>query len=505
MEELSKNQERRIESPRDIVPVLKNSKDLLTEWEQAQLCAALRKGPGTDPESWGATLKNLVRLRDHQPWVLRSLVSDPIFEKAGNEGWTDGEFNRFSELVKKAFDCDAAFETSGSQEDLEALAAAVHETLVAQGLPDRSEEEVLGDYLTAGRVLRTEGEWTWFQDMYGREVFMVGAFVPDLSPPEMVDSEENRPFEHGHCVRLTTDAYTGIGLPKGSVGYVLQLVSNKSFTDARNYCEVAFIVGYDAEDQSCTDEYLEVTDSELELCDKDHRPPAWFPFEVGGDGFVKKTRKGQFQLRPNPEPYTYEELEDQEILGAGPIEGPSQPSSLIEEAAEGGQLQRMTSFITSAPDDTLSSRIGIETRASDGPEKGKHPVWIRYEPRFGPWVTIALGDQLLATHRFERFGIKEWQIGEVTEIEDSGHLIVGFHPDAPSYYPNEPELDTNINQNEPEPYWSSPFVLLGSSLKRRLPPLGTRDEERTRDLYRRGEHLFNLLPRKEEAGFEETR
>lgn len=343
MEEVSKNQKKRIESPRDIVPVLKKSKDPLTEWEQAQLCAALRKGPRTDPESWGATLKNLVRLRDHQPWVLRSLVSDPIFDK---EDWTDNESSRFSELVKKAFDCDAAFETSRSQEDLEALAAAVHETLVAQGLPNRSEGEVLADYLSAGRVVRTEGKWTWIQDIFGREVFIVSAFVPDLSPPELVRSEENRPFEYGHCVRLTTDDYAGIGLPKGCVGYVLQLVSNKSFTDVRNYCQVIFIIGYDAEDESCTDEYEEVTDSELELCDKDHRPPAWFPFEVGGDGFVKKDQKSQFQLRPNAEPYTYEEMCDQLILGTRPMEGPSQSSSLIEEAAEEGQLQRMTRFIT---------------------------------------------------------------------------------------------------------------------------------------------------------------
>lgn len=346
MEEASKNNKRRIDSPRDIGPVLKKSKDPLTEWEQVQLFEALQKGSGTDPESGDATLKNLVRLLDHEPSVLWSLVSDPIFLNAGKEGWTDDKSSRFGELVKKAFDCGAAFETSRSREDLKALAVAVHKTLVAQGLPNRSEEEVLADYLSAGRVVRTEGNLTWIQDVYGREILIASAFVPNPSPPEMVASEENRPFEHGHCVRLTTDDYTGIGLPKGSVGYVLQLVSNKSFTDVRNYCQVIFIVGYDAEDQSCTDEYLEVTDSELELCDKEHRPPAWFPFEVGRDGFVKKTRKGQFQLRPNAEPYTYEELGDQLIFGTRPMEGPSQRSSLIEEAAEGGQLQRVTRFIT---------------------------------------------------------------------------------------------------------------------------------------------------------------
>ena len=168
--------------------------------------------------------------------------------------------------------------------------------------------------------------------------------------------------------------------------------------------------------------------------------------------------------------------------GTDQSQNSSQPSSSYMKESD----------TSSARDDTLSPRIGIETPTSDGQKKGEHPTWIRYEPRFGPWVTIAVGDQLVATHRFERFGIKEWQIGGVTEIEDSGHLIVGFHPNAPSYYPNEPELYTNINQDEPEPYWSSPFVLLESSLKRRLPPLGTRDEEHTHKLSRTGEHLFNL-------------
>lgn len=168
------------------------------------------------------------------------------------------------------------------------------------------------------------------------------------------------------------------------------------------------------------------------------------------------------------------------------------------EASTDHSAQPSTSYvreadIPSASDDRLSPKIGIETSANDGPEKGKDPIWIRYQPRFGPWVTIAVGDQLVATHRFKRFGIKEWQIGEIVEIEDSGHIIVGFHPDAPSYYSNEPELYTHINDNEPEPYWSSPFVLLESSLKRVLPPLGLRNQDRTPKLDRAGKHLFDLL------------
>lgn len=187
---------------------------------------------------------------------------------------------------------------------------------------------------------------------------------------------------------------------------------------------------------------------------------------------------------------------DQFDTGKNPSQGSSQPSTSSKEAAA-------TSM---APDDTLSLRIGTETSGSDAVERGKHPIWIRYEPRFGPWVTIAVGAQLAATHKFRRFGITEWQIGEITEIAESGRLvIVGFHPDAPSYYPNEPELYTGIRDNKVEPFWSSPFVLLERSLKRQLPSLPRRDEEDTHYLVRAGKHIFDLLPEKEEASFEQAR
>ena len=187
---------------------------------------------------------------------------------------------------------------------------------------------------------------------------------------------------------------------------------------------------------------------------------------------------------------------DQFDTGRNQSQGSSQPSTSSKEAAA----------TPTAPDDTLSLRIGTETSSSDGVEREKHPIWIRDEPRFGPWVTIAVDDPLAATHKFRRFGIREWQIGEITEIAESGRLvIVGFHPDVPSYYSNEPELYTGIRDNKVEPSWSSPFVLLERSLKRRLPSLPRRDEERTRHLAWAGKHIFDLLPQKEEASFEQAR
>lgn len=341
MNEQLKNPRKGPESPRDIGQI---NKKPLTEWEQVQLFETLRKGPGANPRSWDhATLNDLVRLVDHHQSVLWWLVSDPF---AMSEDWDENEDNSFSKLVDETYDSGEAFEASRSDEDLKLFANALHHTLAAQALPSRSEDEVLEDYLNAGRVLRSEGDCSWIQDAHGREFLMPNVFLPDsLSvPPEMVDKEEGRRFEQDHCVCLKTNKYEGKGLPQGAAGYVLQLVSNNSFEHLPNYCQVIFVTAYDAEQQSYEEDYLEVRDNDLELCDKDHRPPVWFPFEVKRDGFIKKTISGKFKRRSRAKSYTYDELFDILMGERQAIEGqgPSGSSSSPEEAPEQGKPSLMT-------------------------------------------------------------------------------------------------------------------------------------------------------------------
>ena len=42
--------------------------------------------------------------------------------------------------------------------------------------------------------------------------------------------------------------------------------------------------------------------------------------------------------------------------------------------------------------------VKVDRRADDYKYHRDRPVWIRFEPMVGPWVSIAPGDQFVATH-----------------------------------------------------------------------------------------------------------
>lgn len=114
---------------------------------------------------------------------------------------------------------------------------------------------------------------------------------------------------------FTTNGYAGLGILKGMVGYVLQLVSNECFLGNPNYCQVIFIVEYDSADNSCTEE---VTDNDAEICDMNNTPPDWFPFLVLPNGQIDTTpEEGYLQIKPNATSYTYDWLVDHLSDGGG--------------------------------------------------------------------------------------------------------------------------------------------------------------------------------------------
>lgn len=77
------------------------------------------------------------------------------------------------------------------------------------------------------------------------------------------------------------------------------------------------IVDYDPTDQSCAEEYLEVTDDELQICDATNQPPYWFPYQVEGNGIMMKTPvRDDFVLKPDAISYDYYWLLKQ-LLGSG--------------------------------------------------------------------------------------------------------------------------------------------------------------------------------------------
>lgn len=349
---MGKDRKVRVETPRDINQAKDKQASLekeqirskypLTEWEQVQLFEMLKKGPEVNPETWDATLEDLVRLIDHDQPRLWSLVYD------SSDDLGEIQHKQVLELIEKTENCGDAYERSRSPEDLRALGNALHKTLAAQGFLDRSEDEVLTDYLNAGRVVRRDADCSWFLDAHGRELVLPNAFLPPslALSPEIVDKEEGRPFEAGHCVRLETDKYSGKGVPKWAIGYVQNLVSNNAFGHDPNFCRVTFVTDYDAEEQSWTGEYLEVGDGDLKLCDENHRLLAWFPFEVDPNGFIKKGEDGHFELSSRARSYTYEELCDKLMVEDQQVRELSEVTSSVQGSSEARRPSWAKRFIT---------------------------------------------------------------------------------------------------------------------------------------------------------------
>ena len=121
----------------------------------------------------------------------------------------------------------------------------------------------------------------------------------------------------------------------------------------------------------------------------------------------------------------------------------------------------------------------MDSRPVDDREKVKESIWIRYQPRFGPWVPpLEVGDQVLATRNHTQYGIEQWEIGQVTEFAPGGEVSVGFHPIREKFFQTTDTSDRGIDNAQPEPYWSCPLVLL-DRVRRRLPPLEVRKESLT--------------------------
>lgn len=135
-------------------------------------------------------------------------------------------------------------------------------------------------------------------------------------------------------------------------------------------------------------------------------------------------------------------------------------------------------------------RPDVQPPPDNDKKRQSQPVWIGYEPRFAPWVPpLEKGDQLLATRTFVKWGIQQWEIGEVTDVEPlSGLVYVGFHRDGNQYFQEADTSDNRIDDNEREPYYSRSFVFLDRSLKRELPLFGMREEAQTKLLARELPH-----------------
>lgn len=303
--------------------IVKNHQ-LLSPWEQVLLFEALRKGPNGQKNSshWVKTMNKLARLVSTDQPVLWDIIFNP---SGISDNWSKEQLANYQELVKAVREgIDAYCHKDGSPANLEALADAVHTTLSAQWYQERSEEELVENYLTAGRLVKSDSRKriSWMRDAHGIEFALPTQFVEEreLLEVETVERESGRRLKSDQCVRLITDTYEGFGMPKGAVGYVLHLVSNASLKREANYCQVMFILEYDNEDQSYTEEYLEVTDTDLELCDRAHQPPSWFPFVVSGNGVVNRVLGGSFHVSPTAESYTYEDL-FKKLSASEPIEG----------------------------------------------------------------------------------------------------------------------------------------------------------------------------------------
>jgi hypothetical protein len=130
------------------------------------------------------------------------------------------------------------------------------------------------------------------------------------------DPSEGRPFKSDDCVRLMTDKYTALGLPKGIEGYVSGVVSNQFLGWEANRCHVMFILS--CKDDSAGqdeitvwDDFLEVEEDQLQLCNREHPPSLWFPYEVAETGqVIRDQQSGCFECHKESKPYTHQGLLD---------------------------------------------------------------------------------------------------------------------------------------------------------------------------------------------------
>lgn len=274
-----------------------------SELEAMLLFDALLRGPN-EAMSWATAVHDLGHLLDTDPRVIWSVVDNPD-ANAANKNSREQLEQCLSEFREKARAYQSGNKKGG--EDLENLAMAVNKVLAAQGRRPRSEEGILVDYATAGCVVRSSGEYSWIRDAYDIESQVPNEFLNQEY--NFVLKEEGRDLKRDHCVRLITDSYAGLGLPKGVEGYMFRLLSNKSLGGIGNFCQVLFIIGYDSEDQSLSDDWQEVKDEVLQVCDDRNPPSDWFPILVQ-NGVVQRGDDKRLKIKPGATSYNSWDLMD---------------------------------------------------------------------------------------------------------------------------------------------------------------------------------------------------
>ena len=307
-------------------------------WKEVLLYDELRKGPETKDaqgeinwgnEKWGQTLNKLsIYLIDEDN--QRRLVNQ-LFLGERDKGWTKDKLNRYFGEARKV--CREIGNYNGQSDDLESLGRHVHAILAQQSRQDRTKEELARDFGNAGQLepdpIQPDKAYL-VTDHHGKKQWLPKIFVPEsfdwpmdkiLADP---DPGEGRPFKADDCVRLMTDKYIGHGMPKGIEGYVLGVVSNQLLGWEGNFCQVMFIVAckYETTEQdemTVWDDFLEVKEDQLQLCDKNHPPSLWFPYQVARNGQVRRDPKsGCFEYHTEMKSYVYPELWD--VLTAQPRE-----------------------------------------------------------------------------------------------------------------------------------------------------------------------------------------
>lgn len=318
------------------------------EWKEVLLYESLRNGPKPDnPASWAIAVKQLGRYIETKQSILRSRLFNP---HVGDEVFADA----YSELVTNASNMLTAYlatDPAGRQEkDLEALAEGVHAALKAQGRKERSDDEILQDFLNAGVVepYPINKKLSWVTDAHGEKFLIPNQLLPsslNLPSNKLIVNKDTSlgrklNLRSGDCVRLITNRQAGLGLPKGVEGYVLKLVSNKALGWCANYCQIMFILEYDEDTESWKEDFLEVTENELQRCDSSHPPSQWFPLLVSPEGRVKTTVLGSFKLKPGAKSYTYDELLDQ--LTGGTSLSTGQGADILEPGGSTPSAQGMS-------------------------------------------------------------------------------------------------------------------------------------------------------------------
>lgn len=299
----------------------------------------LCKGPETknaqgeinwEDEKWSQTLNRLSLYlidKDNQ----RRLVKE-LFLGETDEGWTRG---RYLGEVRKV--CQEISNYNGQSDDLERLGRHLHAILAQHSRKDRTKEELARDFANAGQLepdpIQPDKAYL-VTDHHGKKQRLLKMFVPEsfhwrmdkiLADP---DPSEGRPFKADDCVRLMTDKYIGPGMPKGIEGYVSGVVSNQFLGWEGNFCQVMFIVActYETTEQdkiTVWEHFLEVEEDQLQLCNENHPPSLWFPYQVAMNGqVIRDQNSGYFEYHTEIKSYRYPELWD--VLTAQSRESPQQ-------------------------------------------------------------------------------------------------------------------------------------------------------------------------------------